>query len=79
MQKKPNIPVITIDGPSGSGKGTIAQLLAKALGWHYLIDVISGLIIASFSLVIAEYCYLMTRKCDDFDLDAVSDDSGEPS
>lgn len=30
------IPVITIDGPSGSGKGTISQLLAKALGWHYL-------------------------------------------
>ncbi|RKZ85284.1 MAG: (d)CMP kinase [Gammaproteobacteria bacterium] len=31
-----NSPVITIDGPSGSGKGTIAQLLAKDLGWHYL-------------------------------------------
>lgn len=30
------IPVITIDGPSGSGKGTIAQLLAKQLGWHFL-------------------------------------------
>ena len=30
------IPVITIDGPSGSGKGTISQLLAKRLGWHYL-------------------------------------------
>ena len=29
-------PVFTIDGPSGSGKGTIAQLLAKDLGWHYL-------------------------------------------
>lgn len=29
-------PVITIDGPSGSGKGTIAQLLAKELGWHFL-------------------------------------------
>lgn len=28
--------VITIDGPSGSGKGTIASLLAKRLGWHFL-------------------------------------------
>jgi cytidylate kinase len=28
--------VITIDGPSGSGKGTIAYHLAKHLGWHYL-------------------------------------------
>lgn len=30
------IPVITIDGPSGSGKGTISQLLAKHLSWHWL-------------------------------------------
>ncbi len=30
------IPVLTIDGPSGSGKGTVAQILAKELGWHYL-------------------------------------------
>lgn len=30
------IPVITIDGPSASGKGTIAQLVAKKLGFHYL-------------------------------------------
>jgi len=29
-------PVITIDGPSGVGKGTAAQKLAKHLGWHYL-------------------------------------------
>jgi len=29
-------PVITIDGPSGSGKGTISQALAEQLGWHYL-------------------------------------------
>ncbi len=28
--------VMTIDGPSGSGKGTISQLLAERLGWHFL-------------------------------------------
>jgi len=30
------VPVITIDGPSGSGKGTVSRRLAEALGWHYL-------------------------------------------
>ena len=29
-------PVIAIDGPSGSGKGTIARAVAKRLGWHLL-------------------------------------------
>jgi cytidylate kinase len=29
-------PVIAIDGPSGSGKGTVAQILARELGWHFL-------------------------------------------
>lgn len=29
-------PVLTIDGPSGSGKGTIAARVAGALGWHLL-------------------------------------------
>jgi cytidylate kinase len=30
------VPVVTIDGPSGTGKGTIAGLLAGRLGWHLL-------------------------------------------
>lgn len=29
-------PVITVDGPSGSGKGTISYKLAQHLGWHFL-------------------------------------------
>jgi cytidylate kinase len=31
-----NVPVIAIDGPGGSGKGTIAALLAERLGWRLL-------------------------------------------
>lgn len=29
-------PILTIDGPSGSGKGTVSRLLAKRVGWHLL-------------------------------------------
>jgi cytidylate kinase len=31
-----HFPVIAIDGPSASGKGTVAQLVASKLGFHYL-------------------------------------------
>ena len=30
------VPVIAIDGPTASGKGTVAQRVAEALGWNYL-------------------------------------------
>jgi len=35
-QTEKTIPVLTIDGPSGSGKGTISARVADALGWHLL-------------------------------------------
>ena len=31
-----DVPVITLDGPGGSGKGTVARMLARHLGWHLL-------------------------------------------
>ncbi len=34
--RKSDVPVITIDGPSASGKGTVSQRLAQQLGWHWL-------------------------------------------
>lgn len=47
------VPVITIDGPSGTGKGTIAGLLAERLGWH-LLD--SGALYRTLGLA--------ARRCD---------------
>ncbi|NIR28805.1 MAG: (d)CMP kinase [Gammaproteobacteria bacterium] len=36
MTRPVAVPTITIDGPSGSGKGTIARRVARRLGWHLL-------------------------------------------
>ena len=36
MAASPPVPVVTIDGPSGSGKGTVSRELARHVGWHLL-------------------------------------------
>lgn len=36
MTQSPACPIVTIDGPSGSGKGTISRAVARAVGWHLL-------------------------------------------
>ena len=36
MTSSPSVPVLTIDGPSGSGKGTISRMVAENLGWRLL-------------------------------------------
>jgi len=36
MTQADRVPVLALDGPSGSGKGTVGQLLASRLGWHFL-------------------------------------------
>ena len=36
MNHKIKVPVITLDGPSGTGKGTLCHMLAEELGWHFL-------------------------------------------
>jgi cytidylate kinase len=36
MNNNSQVPVLALDGPSGSGKGTVGQLLAQRLGWHFL-------------------------------------------
>lgn len=36
MHDVKSVPVITIDGPSGTGKGTLSHMLADHLSWHFL-------------------------------------------
>ena len=36
VTKPAGVPVIAIDGPSASGKGTVAQAVAATLGFHFL-------------------------------------------
>jgi cytidylate kinase len=57
-----SIPVITIDGPSGAGKGTVSRLLAKKLGWHYLD---SGSIYRSLAIAV------LNKALDVTDVDSI--------
>jgi cytidylate kinase len=46
-----DIPVLTLDGPSGAGKGTVSRAIARRLGWHYLD---SGAIYRSLAVAVME-------------------------
>ena len=46
-----NIPVMTLDGPAGAGKGTVSRGIAKRLGWHYLD---SGAIYRSLAIAVQD-------------------------
>lgn len=51
MPQTPEIPVLTLDGPSGTGKGTVGRIVAARLGWHYLD---SGAVYRAFALIADE-------------------------
>src|SRR5690606_2314611 len=36
MTRDRTVPVVTVDGPTASGKGAVSAGVAAALGWHYL-------------------------------------------
>ena len=46
-----NAPILTIDGPSGAGKGTVSRAVAKILHWHYLD---SGSIYRSLAIAVLQ-------------------------
>ena len=46
------IPVLTLDGPSGVGKGTVASIIAQTLDWH-LLD--SGAIYRTFAIAVRNH------------------------
>lgn len=57
-----SVPVLTIDGPSGAGKGTVSRAVAKQMGWNYLD---SGSIYRSLAIAVLQ------KKCDIADVKSV--------
>lgn len=76
-----SVPVLTIDGPSGSGKGTISRAVAEKLGWHYLdsgalyraVGVAAGWADEDFSDHVA-----LMRRAFDTHIEFVTSGAGEP-
>ncbi len=56
-----DIPVLTIDGPSGAGKGTVSRLVAKKLGWHYLD---SGSIYRSLAIALLQQSVYLANEAE---------------
>jgi cytidylate kinase len=75
-----DVPVMTIDGPSGSGKGTVSRAAAKALGWA-LLD--SGALYRLVALAGREAAVslddgqALARLAEQFDIQFGSSDSGD--
>ncbi|MGZ5012015.1 MAG: (d)CMP kinase [Methylobacter sp.] len=54
------VPVLTIDGPSGAGKGTVSRAVAKKLGWNYLD---SGSIYRSLAIAVLKQAINLADEC----------------
>ena len=80
MIESGTVPVIAIDGPSGSGKGTIARRVAQQLGWH-LLD--SGALYRLVALAAQQKgvdlgnAEVLASLAADLDVRFASDDAGE--
>jgi len=74
-------PIVTIDGPSGSGKGTISRAVAQRVGWHlldsgalYRLVALAGIAAGAAADDVAQHAALALRMRADFSVDA---DGGE--
>ena len=50
--------IVTLDGPSGSGKGTVGRLLARVLNFNYLD---SGLLYRAVAILVIENCIALSE------------------
>lgn len=75
-------PVVTIDGPGGSGKGTVARLVARRLGWHLLDSGVIYRVLAHASVAAgagAEDVEGLLRVAHSMRIEFGDDSRGEPA